>query len=49
MFLEDLLTLPLDRELKFEIELLSSSAPIFIPPYKMAPAGLMELKLSYKI
>ena len=30
VFLEDLLGLPLDRELEFEIELLSSSTLIFI-------------------
>ena len=38
---EDLLGLLQDQELKFEIELLSGSAFIFVPPYKM---GLVELK-----
>ena len=44
VFSEDLLGLPLDRELEFEIELLSCSAPVSIPPYKIAPAELKELK-----
>ena len=44
VFLEDLSSLPPDRELEFGIELLSSSAPVFIPPYRMAPAELKELK-----
>ena len=43
-FLENLSGLPLDRELKFGIELLPSSAPVSIPPYRMAPAELKELK-----
>ena len=43
-FPEDLPDLPSDRELEFGIELLSSSAPIFIPPYKMTLAELKELK-----
>ena len=30
----------LDRELKFEIELLPGSAPVSIPPYRMALAEL---------
>ena len=41
VFLEDLPGLPPDRELEFEIEVLPGSAPIFIPPYRMA---LMKLK-----
>ena len=44
VFSKDLLGLPPDRELEFEIELLSSSAPISIPPYRMAPTELKELK-----
>ena len=44
VFPEDLSTLPLDRELEFGIELLSCSAPVSIPPYKIAPAELKELK-----
>ena len=44
VFLEDLSSLPLDRELKFENELLPGSSPISIPPYRMASTELMELK-----
>ena len=44
VFLEDLPGLPPDRKLEFGIELLSRSAPISIPPYKMAPVELKELK-----
>ena len=43
VFLKDLLGLPSDRKLEFGIELLSGSASIFIPPYKMAPAELKKL------
>ena len=44
VYVEDLSSLPLDRELEFGIELLSSSTLISIPPYRMAPAELKELK-----
>ena len=44
VFLEDLPSLPLDRELEFRIELLPSLALISIPSYWMAPAELKELK-----
>ena len=44
VFLEDLPNLPPDRELEFEIELLPSSALIFISPYRMTPDELKELK-----
>ena len=44
VFPEDLLGLPLDRELKFGIDFLLRSAPISIPPYRMAPTELKELK-----
>ena len=40
VFPEDLSGLPMDRELEFGIELLPSSAPISIPPYRMAPTEL---------
>ena len=36
--------LPPNREFEFEIELLPSSVPISIPPYRMAPVELKELK-----
>ena len=43
-FPEDLPGLPPDRELEFGIEVLPGSAPISIPPYRMAPMELKELK-----
>ena len=43
VFLEDLPSLPPDKELEFGIELLSSSAPVSIPPYRMAPAELKKI------
>ena len=45
MFLEDLPRLSFDRELEFCINLLSETTPISIPPYRMAPAKLKELKM----
>ena len=44
VFLKDLPGISLDRELKFEIELLPDSAIVSIPPYRMASAELKELK-----
>ena len=44
VFLEDLSRLPPDRELEFGIEVLPNSALISIPPYRMAPMELIELK-----
>ena len=44
VFLEYLAGLPLDRELEFGIDLLPGSAPISIPPYRMARTELKELK-----
>ena len=44
VFPEELPGLPPDRELEFGIEVLPGSAPISIPPYKMAPMELKELK-----
>ena len=44
MFPNDLLSLSLDRELEFGIELLSRSALIPIPLYRMVLAELKELK-----
>ncbi|WRX08900.1 Reverse transcriptase domain - like 8 [Theobroma cacao] len=48
VFLDELLGLPPDREFKFTIDLLSGTAPISIPPYKMASAELKELKVQLK-
>ena len=45
VFLENLPGLPPDRELEFEIELLPGLAPVSIPPYKMTPTELKELKV----
>jgi len=36
--------LPLDREIKFTIELVPGTTPISKAPYRMAPAELTELK-----
>ena len=44
VFIEDLPSLPPDRELEFRIELLSGSPLISTPPYMMAPVELKELK-----
>ncbi|KAL5537790.1 hypothetical protein UlMin_046097 [Ulmus minor] len=44
VFPKDLLGLPPDREIEFEIELLPGSQPISKAPYRMAPAELQELK-----
>ncbi|EOX93994.1 DNA/RNA polymerases superfamily protein [Theobroma cacao] len=45
VFPDDLPGLPPDRELEFPIDLLPGTAPISIPPYRMAPAELKELKV----
>ncbi|KAJ8756237.1 hypothetical protein K2173_025049 [Erythroxylum novogranatense] len=44
VFPEELPGLPPAREIEFPIELLSGTSPISIPPYRMAPAELKELK-----
>ena len=44
VFPEDLPGLPPNTELEFGIELLPSSAPVSIPPYRTVPAELKELK-----
>ncbi|XP_070011008.1 uncharacterized protein [Nicotiana sylvestris] len=44
VFLEDLPGLPPVREIDFGIDLLPEIQPISIPPYRMAPAELRELK-----
>ena len=43
-FPNDIAGLPSDREVEFTIDLISGTKPISIPPYKMAPAELRELK-----
>ena len=44
VFPDDLPGLPLEREIDFPIDLVSGIAPISLPPYRMAPAELKELK-----
>ena len=44
VFPKELSGLPPDKELEFGIEVLLGSAPIFIPPYRMTPMELKELK-----
>ena len=44
VFPDDLPGLPPDRETKFEIEVMPGVASISIPPYRMAPLELQELK-----
>ena len=44
VFPADLLGMPPDREMDFCIDLELGTRPISIPPYRMAPAELRELK-----
>ena len=44
VFPDDLLDLPPKRETNFSIGLVPGTAPISLPPYRMAPAKLKELK-----
>ena len=48
VFPEDLPGIPLKREIDFRIDLLPDTNPISIPPYRMAPAELKELKEQLK-
>ena len=43
VFQEDLPSLPLDREIEFEIELVPGTSSISKAPYRMAPIELKEL------
>src|SRR5262249_53447790 len=45
VFPEELPGLPPEREIEFEIELQPGVSPISIPPYRLAPAELKELKV----
>ncbi|WRX23775.1 hypothetical protein QQP08_016262 [Theobroma cacao] len=45
VFSDELPGLPPDRELEFSIDLISGTAPISFPPYRMAPTELKELKV----
>ena len=44
VFSDDIAGLPLGREVEFTIDLIPRTEPISIPPYRMAPAELRELK-----
>ena len=44
VFLDDIAGLPPEREVEFTIDLIPGTEPISIPPYRMAPAELRELK-----
>ena len=44
VFPDDISGLPPDREVEFTIDLILETEPISIPPYRMAPAELRELK-----
>ena len=44
VFPNDISGLPPDRAIEFVIELIPGTKPISIPPYRMAPAELKELK-----
>ncbi|KAH0765074.1 hypothetical protein KY285_000945 [Solanum tuberosum] len=48
VFPEDLPGFPPEREVEFGIDLIPDTQPISIPPYKMAPAELRELKEQLK-
>jgi hypothetical protein len=45
---DDLLGVPLDRDVEFTIELQPSTTPVSQRPYKMTPKELAELKLQLK-
>ena len=44
VFPEDITGLPPEREVEFTIDLIPGTEPLSIPPYRMAPAELRELK-----
>ena len=44
VFPDDITGLPPDREVEFTIDLIPRTEPISIPPYRVAPAELRELK-----
>ena len=48
VFPEELPGLPPEQEVDFGIDLLPDTQPISIPPYRMAPAELRELKEQLK-
>ena len=44
LFPDDIAGLPPERDLEFTIDLIPGTEPISIPPYRMAPVELRELK-----
>ena len=44
VFPDELLGLPPHREIEFCIDVVSDTTPISMPPYRMVPAELKELK-----
>uniref|UniRef100_A0A1U7YRA6 Uncharacterized protein LOC104247112 n=2 Tax=Nicotiana sylvestris TaxID=4096 RepID=A0A1U7YRA6_NICSY len=48
VFPDELPGLPPEREIEFSIDVLPDTQPISIPPYRMAPAELRELKVQLK-
>ena len=44
VFPDDIVGLPPEREVEFIIDLIPGTKSISIPPYRMAPAELRELK-----
>ena len=48
VFLDELPSLPLDRDVEFRIELVPGTAPISRRPYRMPPNELLNSKYSYK-
>ena len=48
VFAADLSCKPLDRDINFCIDLEPGTRPISIPPYRMAPAELRELKANFR-
>ena len=44
VFSDDIAGLPPDREVEFTVDLIPGTEPISIPPYRMVPAELRELK-----
>ena len=44
VFSDDIAALPPEREVEFTIDLIPGTEPLSIPPYRMAPAELRELK-----
>ena len=45
VFPEDLIELPLHRDIEFSIDLMLGTVPIFVPLYHFVPVELQELKI----